>query len=193
MNSNMNRETICETALKLFKEKGYDKVTVQEICDVCCISKPTFYHYISSKEDLILTFYDDITKQLTEKLTSIIDANNHWEQFLICFEVLMEESMRVGSDIGSQMFIMNLKKDHHSFDRRTYLTNIMITIIKKGQQTGQIQNPSSAEILYEAAAYTFTGYEVMWCIRKENLKWKQRMFCSFESMFHVREDLRKYS
>ena len=104
----MDRETICRTALALFHEKGYDAVKVQDICDACSITKPTFYHYVSSKEELIIHFYDDVTLRLTENLSSIIDADNHWEQFLICFETLLEESVQMGPDLSSQMFIVNL-------------------------------------------------------------------------------------
>lgn len=185
----MDRETICRTALALFHEKGYDAVKVQDICDACSITKPTFYHYVSSKEELIIHFYDDVTLRLTENLSSIIDADNHWEQFLICFETLLEESVQMGPDLSSQMFIVNLKEDRHSFDRRTYLTNIMVTIIRKGQRSGQIQNPADPEALYEAAAYLFTGYEVMWCIRNGKMEWKKRMRRSLEAIFQVAPDL----
>lgn len=189
----MNREIICETAWKLFNKHGYDNVKVQDICDACEISKPTFYHYVKSKEEMIIHFYDDVTLQITNQLSSIIEADNHWEQFMICFSILLDESIRVGSDIGSQMFIMNLKNNQHSFDRRKYLTDIMVSIIRKGQQTGQILNLSDPEHLYEAAAYMFSGYEVMWCIRNGEMQWRERMFKSFETLFMVRQDLRSYS
>ena len=95
----------------------------------------------------------------------------------------------MGPDLSSQMFIVNLKEDRHSFDRRTYLTNIMVTIIRKGQRSGQIRNPADPEALYEAAAYLFTGYEVMWCIRNGKMEWKKRMRRSLEAIFQVAPDL----
>ena len=77
-------------------------------------------------------------------------AENYWQQLLICFETLMEESIKLGYDLSSQMFIMNLKEDRGSFDFRDDLTNIAIAIIKKGQATKQIRNQNDPEILYQS-------------------------------------------
>ena len=52
--SNKKREFII-TSLELFAEKGYDKTTIQDIIDQMGVSKGAFYHYFSSKEDIIIT------------------------------------------------------------------------------------------------------------------------------------------
>lgn len=48
-----NRRNILESALKLFYEKGYDAIGVQEIADAAGVSKPTLYHYYGSKYGLL--------------------------------------------------------------------------------------------------------------------------------------------
>jgi TetR/AcrR family transcriptional regulator len=48
-----NRETILECALRLFAERGYDAVVVQEIVEAAGITKPTLYHYFGSKRGLL--------------------------------------------------------------------------------------------------------------------------------------------
>ncbi|XOS92284.1 TetR/AcrR family transcriptional regulator [Brevibacillus laterosporus] len=37
-------------ALKLFKEKGFENVTVEEITKACGIAKGTFYNYFPKKK-----------------------------------------------------------------------------------------------------------------------------------------------
>jgi AcrR family transcriptional regulator len=56
----ISKEMITATALDLFKSKGYDQVTIQDICASSGITKPTFYHYVESKESLILDLYDQV-------------------------------------------------------------------------------------------------------------------------------------
>ncbi len=46
-------ETISETAIRLFLEKGYDAVSVAEIAAAAEISKPTLFRYFPTKEDLV--------------------------------------------------------------------------------------------------------------------------------------------
>ncbi|TPG89190.1 TetR/AcrR family transcriptional regulator [Brevibacillus laterosporus] len=48
------KEHIFLQALKLFKEKGFDNVTVEEITKACGIAKGTFYNYFSKKEAILL-------------------------------------------------------------------------------------------------------------------------------------------
>lgn len=60
----VTRALLQETALELFLLHGYDAVKVSDICEACGTTKPTFYHYVSSKDDLLVTYYDDVISRL---------------------------------------------------------------------------------------------------------------------------------
>ena len=138
----ITKDIIIETAYQLFFKHGYNNVTINDICKECKITKPTFYTYIKSKDDILAHFYDDITE------------------------------------------------DRGSFDFRDHLTNIAIAIIKKGQATKQIRNQNDPEILYQASAYAFTGYELMWCIKKGQFDWKKELRIALENIYDVAPELR---
>ncbi|MBU9739113.1 TetR/AcrR family transcriptional regulator [Diplocloster agilis] len=190
MAESATKEMIIEKANQLFQEKGYNQVTIQDICDACEITKTTFYYHMKSKDDLIINNYDIITENLTQLMVSLIAADNYWEQLWMCFEVLIRESVRYGQDLYSQLFIVNLKEDRGSFDMREDLTRIAISVIRKGQEAGQIRNPNPAEQLYEASAYLFTGYEITWCIKKGNFDWMENTRRSLEVMYDILPELR---
>lgn len=48
------KELIFSTSLELFKEKGYEAVSVDEITQACGIAKGTFYNYFPKKEAILL-------------------------------------------------------------------------------------------------------------------------------------------
>lgn len=48
-----NRAVILACALRLFANRGYDAVGVQEIVEEAGITKPTLYHYFGSKRGLL--------------------------------------------------------------------------------------------------------------------------------------------
>jgi TetR/AcrR family transcriptional regulator len=54
-----NRENILQCSLRLFSQKGYDAVGVQEIVDSAKITKPTLYHYFGCKRGLL----DELVKK----------------------------------------------------------------------------------------------------------------------------------
>lgn len=190
MSANSTKEFIIETANRLFLERGYKNVTVKDICDACRITKTTFYYHLKSKEDIILDFYGSLAQVISRRLLSILTADNHWEQLMMLFETLIEETRKYGTDFMSQMFICNLKEDAGSFDMRDELTEIAVAVVKKGQEAGQIRNACDPLALYTASAYTFSGMEVLWCIKDGDFDWKLEMRKAMEVIFDADPKLR---
>jgi AcrR family transcriptional regulator len=64
-----NKENILHCSLKLFAQKGYGAVGVQEIVDSAKITKPTLYHYFGSKrgllDELIQKYYDAFFEKIS--------------------------------------------------------------------------------------------------------------------------------
>lgn len=57
--SDRTKKAIIESAIKLFKEKGYYKTSVDEIVDNAGVAKGTFYYYFKQKEDVLLTIINN--------------------------------------------------------------------------------------------------------------------------------------
>jgi TetR/AcrR family transcriptional repressor of nem operon len=54
------RETIISGAIQFFLLRGYDGVTIDEICSFTNSAKGSFYHVFSSKEDLAVQLIDEV-------------------------------------------------------------------------------------------------------------------------------------
>lgn len=184
----IQKDEISARAFELFRKKGYEGTSVQDICDACGISKPTFYSRFASKGDLIIDFYDGVTKRLNQNLSELVETTSAWEQLKICFGTLMDETEAVGTDMMSQMLIINLQQDRHSFDEREFLTKTMVAIIHRGQETGEIANQTPATELYDTAAYLFQGYLLMWAISKGTLPWREMLKESLRSLLCIAPD-----
>ncbi|GLX94918.1 TetR family transcriptional regulator [Herbidospora sp. NEAU-GS84] len=53
-----SRDLIVETALRLFRERGYDATTMRAIAAEAGVSVGSAYYYFASKEQLIQAYYD---------------------------------------------------------------------------------------------------------------------------------------
>ena len=52
------RERILDTALELFRTKGYAETTMRQIADAAGVAVGNAYYYFASKDQLILAFYE---------------------------------------------------------------------------------------------------------------------------------------
>lgn len=186
----LSRESITQTAIDLFLERGYNNVTIQDICTSCQITKPTFYKYAGSKEELILNLYDLTIRTLTADTYQFLNTDTHYEQLLLVFHTLIKDTKKFGSDMFSQMLIANLNENRHSFDMRESLTKLCVMILRKAQEKGEIRNGNSPEVLYRTLAYLFTGCETMWCISNGDLNWEEEFYENMITILDVKEELR---
>ncbi|GAA3358794.1 TetR/AcrR family transcriptional regulator [Saccharopolyspora gregorii] len=62
------RQELIDTALEMFTERGFDAVTLDELCAAVEISKRTFFRYFTSKEDVAMAPSQDMWAALIERL-----------------------------------------------------------------------------------------------------------------------------
>lgn len=69
---------INEAFIKLVAEKGFDKVTIQDIAEEAMINRATFYAHYKDKQDLFDQILDDFMKRFSILLKSseIVQADN---------------------------------------------------------------------------------------------------------------------
>jgi AcrR family transcriptional regulator len=97
------RATILETALTLFRERGYDETTMRTIAAAAGVSVGSAYYYFASKEHLIQAFYDqayvdheaaaqavlqaesDLTARLVGTMEAWLDVMEPYRSFAVTF------------------------------------------------------------------------------------------------------------
>lgn len=69
-NRERNRTALAEAALRLFTERGFDAVTVDDIAEAAGVSRRTFFRYFESKEDAVLPSEQDRLDDLRRALAA---------------------------------------------------------------------------------------------------------------------------
>ncbi|MBW8482860.1 TetR/AcrR family transcriptional regulator [Actinomadura parmotrematis] len=70
--SEQTRALIVETALRLFRERGYEATTMRAIAKEAGVSVGNAYYYFSSKEELIQAYYDELQEEHLEACRAVL-------------------------------------------------------------------------------------------------------------------------
>ena len=68
-------EEILDSAIQLFREKGYHATSMQDLADAVGLQKGSLYHHIASKEDLLLKIIEQAMNVLIAGVESIMSEN----------------------------------------------------------------------------------------------------------------------
>lgn len=181
------KDLILQTSFRLFRDKGYNSVTLNDICKECELTKSAFYYHFDSKENLLLHYYDQAIAKLQIEYLKHAKTANYWEQVWTCFSTLLQASLELGPDLTGQLFISNILREKGTFSFNHSFAELCISLIEQAQKAGQIQNAKPAAELFQAASFLFTGYEIMWCIKDGTFDREKMVRQSLEIIFDVPE------
>ncbi|MEU5398334.1 TetR/AcrR family transcriptional regulator [Streptomyces sp. NPDC005963] len=68
------REDLLDAALELFSAQGYQDTSIEQICKHAYVGTKSFYEVFTGKEALYLALLDRIVKDVTERLTTALEA-----------------------------------------------------------------------------------------------------------------------
>ncbi len=69
----MQRADIVQAAAQIFRQKGYHATSMQEIADAVHLQKPSLYHHVESKQDILLEILDHALDRLTADVSAVVE------------------------------------------------------------------------------------------------------------------------
>ncbi|MDI6873539.1 TetR family transcriptional regulator [Candidatus Solincola sp.] len=107
------REALERTALRLFREKGYDRTTIRDITEEVDVSQRTFFRYFPSKEAVLFGNWEEslellrrlilerpreepVFVALYQAALKLAEADRENEEWLVMVKELAERSRRIG-------------------------------------------------------------------------------------------------
>ena len=106
------KETIFSTAVGLIKEKGYNAVTVSEICQRAGIAKGTFYVHYASKEDIVReSYYSDMGVFIEQRYSAFLESSpdcGGGERVLRFLSLELEFAEYAGYELTCLAYALNL-------------------------------------------------------------------------------------
>ncbi len=166
------KENIFQKAYELFEKKGYDKVSINEICQELHLTKGAFYYHFNSKADILISKYKKLEKSLLDYYESIASYAPKDKLSLILdrFATHFSNNFQNNSLEQAKTFF-KLQIDAHyenSLGESAIQKHILAMIISEGQVNGDFRKDISAEILAEIINRYKFGLYIEWCMLDGN-------------------------
>jgi len=85
--------------ISLILEKGYEAITVEDICQAANVGRSTFYAHYSNKEDLKRSGLEQLRRLLSEHQTDVLRASENGKPRSLAFSLPMFEHARDHIDL----------------------------------------------------------------------------------------------
>ncbi len=159
----MRQERILTGALEVFKSKGLDGATMDEIAQKSDFGKATLYYYFHSKEEVFAAILEDGWKKLWASLELVIAGNDSPRQTFI--NVLLKIAENARNRPGLYEFLFNAPKvitfeeqPWKRYQERMYGT--IQGLLEDGVKSGEFPN-INPQLLFKAMGGLFMGLVLM--------------------------------
>jgi AcrR family transcriptional regulator len=92
------RQAILTAAAKLFKERGYDRVRLDDIADALNVTKPSLYYHVGNKEQILVDIRRLWADQIQEGFEELFESDRSGADLLALLLARYGES--VTTDLG---------------------------------------------------------------------------------------------
>ena len=166
---------IIDAALEVFAEKGFHNATIAEIARKAHVSEATVYEYCGSKEDLLFSIPEEITRSSVERVESILPfikgAENRLRAVVYGYYQVYRDNPQYSS-----LVLLDLKHNRKFMQTEGYhmvrkAAGILLGVIKEGIESGEFRSDIDTQLVRSMVLGTIEHVFFRWHLmeRQEEL------------------------
>ncbi|HEY9034007.1 MAG TPA: TetR/AcrR family transcriptional regulator [Pseudomonadales bacterium] len=160
------RERILQAAITLFEQQGCDATTLDDICTLADLSRPTFYKYFAGKQELIQALVDTLWLKLAAELTEqSLGTSAGTAQFLHGFFRMINREFSKYSRLERELIRQSMgsaAQENHSIATLQALTAMFARVYRQGRQRGEIGSEFPVDFLAEMSMAAINSVMMNW-------------------------------
>jgi AcrR family transcriptional regulator len=138
----VNRQTeIALAAVRLFEQKGYRATSVQDIADAVGLQKGSLYHYIHSKEELLLQIAKQAIGEFNHTLEQILEedipARDKLSLMIENHLVVSVTNLQTTTVLLREAFALDEPQHQMILDQTDKYVDLVATILEEGREQGE--------------------------------------------------------
>jgi TetR/AcrR family transcriptional regulator, fatty acid metabolism regulator protein len=162
------RQKVYKATITLFKQKGYEHVTVSDICKKAGVSIGTFYLYFKSKDEASRYLFDTAAKTFDEYVEKELSrCDSAIEKLAIVCKKMIEHNQSMGIENYRLIYSTLLNANNKTFPSTLVKWAhypVFLKLIEEGQAKGEIRNDLSSDDIAHIIYHCGRGITYNWCL-----------------------------
>lgn len=168
------KETLYQSAINLFNEKGFENVLVEDITNLAGTAKGTFYNYFQSKKDVLyhtFTKFDDIYQDAYSQAKNTTGFENRLLAFI---EYAYKKINNMGRKIPRALYYNSMLDDSPLIlSNERVLYQIINEIVEYGLETSDLNPHHPPSYYMELIKTQLVGIDYRWCVSSEQMDFSE--------------------
>jgi AcrR family transcriptional regulator len=148
--------------MTLFSERGYDGVTIEDICRNASVAKATFFLHFENKAALLKDFNDEVTQSLVERLAG---HQGSAEDQLILLHTAFREAWKSNAPVMQKMlreFVDQPAMLSKAASVNEGIVDLVTQIVHRGQEKGELRSGIAPELASVSIVSTWSAIAAWW-------------------------------
>ncbi|MFH1136893.1 MAG: TetR/AcrR family transcriptional regulator [Pseudomonadota bacterium] len=162
------RQRIYETAIPMFIKKGYDNVSIDDICRRMGLTKGAFYAHFKSKDQLVVERILAVDKYYREEIfPALADLETAADKLLTFCRLVFRYMDLLGKKVINTAYYIQIgpnPKVSGAMTEKRELYRIVEELIDEGRATGEFRGDISGTELTQTVMHNIRGVIYDWCL-----------------------------
>ena len=152
----IKREALMQAAVKMFNQNGFHATSLDEVAQSLKISKPTIYHYLGNKEQILMTCLEAGVAHLLQAAKQV--QQQHYDGASKIRAFLSLYGLRILDDFGRCVIltpdeVLSKQALQQLYTQKRQVHQAFVSILEQAMQEGAIHHQHHPKLL----AVTLTG------------------------------------
>jgi TetR/AcrR family fatty acid metabolism transcriptional regulator len=164
----LTRQKLVDAALQLFLKKGYERVTVDDICRKAGVSKGAFYGHFKSKDEAVLEEFLKVDDYYREMLPAVLAEKTFVDQGIAFVRLALRYIASQGKMVikiaySSQISPGRKASPIASQDRSLY--TLAEGLARAAQEAGELRRDLDPGEIAQSIIRSIRGIVYDWCLQ----------------------------
>ncbi len=164
------KQKLITTAIRLFKQYGYEKVTIEQICKETNVTTGAFYHHLKNKAGVILEGYAEYDDYFDKILKDCVDNDkDNISKILDCIEYQCNFCKKLGVEAICEVYKIQITENNNFFlDTNRSIFKTINKLVLDAQNENVLNNEISSEEITKELLIVSRGVVYNWCQHNGN-------------------------